>query len=192
MSKKMSELSKSIGEGLARSKSIEADIELERQKVEKLRTSTAESLIGGADLEVATTELEHAEKRMRLLVNTNKMLLQDVGNKQKDLEDLRLQDAQARQTDLKTQADAAILEYVKAQKAAWEASLKLAQLARQEQAGFCGPFRLDAQIDGGRWSNEAAKIESYIGGNLSFSDPDLLLKAGLSNSEMTKIKAQLE
>lgn len=192
MAKKLDSMIKEVSEWDAKAATWEADIEAERKKVDELQTTIADKVMTGGDKDALGTELEHAKRRYATMETTYQAIISRLKDKKAAVEQLRLQDAKDRQAELKKQADQAELDYVKAYKAAWEASLKMAQLSRQEQAEFCGPFRLQAQIDGGRWSNEAQKLESYIDGTLGLSNPDLNEKAGLSSSERSKIKAQLE
>ena len=184
-------LEKEIKEWDAKVATMEADIESERKKVNELQIAIADKVMNGGDRDALGSELEHAKRLCITLETTHGAIISRLKDKKAALEQLRLQDAKERQLELKRQADQVELEYVRAYKVGWEASLRLAQLSRQEQAELCGPFRLSPVVDGQRWANEAAKLESFIDGTLGLSDPGLIEKAGLSSSERTKIKSHL-
>ena len=189
--KALKNLEKDIVDWQNKASAMADDLAKEKLLASELKVSIAHKVLAGGNVEELSTEQAHIERRIEALDATYKAIQNRLKDKAAELDRLQHKDAEERQASLKAEADAAILEYVKAQKASWEASLKLAQLSRQEQAEFCGPFRLPAVVDGGRWSIEAERLESYIDGTLGFSDPGLVEKAGLSNSERSKIKAQL-
>jgi len=56
-----------------------------------------------------------------------------------------------KQASLKDEANQILLELVIAQLSVCEAVVNICRLSRQEQVEFCGPFHLQAQIDGDRW-----------------------------------------
>jgi len=190
--KALKNLEKDIVDWQNKASAMADDLAKEKLLASELKVSIADKVLAGGNVEELSTEQAHIERRIEALDATYKAIQNRLKDKAAELDRLQHKDAEERQASLKAEADAAILEYVKAQKAAWEASLKLAHFSRQEQAEFCGPFRLPAVVDGGRWSIEAQRLESYIDGTLGFSDPGMLEKAGLSPSERTKIKAQLE
>jgi hypothetical protein len=169
---------------------LSGQLEALKHELKDAQKNAAVAVLGGADLTSSSNDLATLQKKASLMESVVEAAQKSYETKQAELFAAQQEDGLTRQAALKQQADQVEMDYFAAIKAAWLACVKIMQFHNQEQSQFAGaPLHLTPVINFYFYGVELQKLESFMG-SLEMQTPSQWKKAGLSVTDLNKIKAQ--